>query len=236
MSVFADLEFAIDAGSYLYLTDHIIGATYPNSAQFEAIYAWGDEWPRHYLIRTTGVLSISGLIYELGTPKTFKSASGEALFAVVDKELDIFGPCGYVRLNDRNLVTPNGVIQVAGTAPGTQINGLENWLYGDLLPAQYNANRPSTHADWDQAPAGAWCMIHVVKRGSVTALEVKYTRSGNDYTLSADTMAGQVDPQLKLGQLVDGSGDAIPDTGPGTWRISVTGSTSDAEIYIGVAA
>lgn len=234
MSVLSDVEVCVDAGEFLHLTPHLIGMTNQHSSQFEQVYAYDAEWPRIFFHRKSASLNITGLIYEAGAPVSFKAASGDALFAVVDKDLDIFGPAGYVALNDRNLIAPNGVIQLAGNLPGQPVGELNDWIYGDLLPAQYNANRATTVAGFFQAPADGWCMINVIEAGAVTALEVKYTRLGTDYTLSADVESGAVSPQLKIGKLVDSGGNGIPSLGAGQWRISVTGDSANAEIYVGI--
>ena len=51
--------------------------------------------------------------------------------------------------------------------------------------------------------------------------------------LLADRDSGDVVPQLKLGQLKDGA-DAIPSQAAGQWRINASGSTTGAEVYVGV--
>ena len=234
MSVMADLDISMQAGNYLSLTPHLVGIEAYETSQAELVYTVDSEWPSVFFYRTSGVFNVSGLIYGPGIPVTFKAATGSALFALIDKNLRCFGPAGYVALNDKNLISPNNVIQVAGQAAGTQAHGVARWRYGDLLPAAYNSNKAHSDTGYFRAPAGAWCLINVVKRGSVTALEVRYTISGTTYRLAADVVSSEVNPQLKLGQLVDGSGDAIAAESDGVWRINVTGSTSDSEIYIGI--
>lgn len=235
MSVLADLVVAIQAGSYMSLSGDLVGLQTPDSAEFEEVHVFNAEWPKIFFFRKTGTLDVTGLIYGAGVPSTFKAATGNALFAVIDTDLKHFGPAGYVALNDRNLIQPNGVVQVAGSSPGTQINGVDQWKYGDLLPLVYNGDRASSVSGYFQAPAGAWCMIHVEKRGSLESLEVRYTIGATRYSLAADLDSNMVQPQLKLGQMVDSGDNAIPAQAAGTWHIASTGSHANSEVHIGIA-
>lgn len=217
------------------LDSDLVNMQTPEQSQYEEVHVFNSEWPKIFFHRHTGTLNIIGLLYGAGVPSTFKAATGDALFAVVDTALDHFGPAGYVALNDSNLIQPSGVVQVAGSSPGSQVNGVDRWKYGDLLPAVYNGDRASSVSGYFQAPAGAWCMINVAKRGSLTALEVRYTIGATRYSLAADVTMSEVQPQLKLAQLMDSGNNAIPAQAAGTWHIASTGSHANSEVYIGIA-
>ena len=238
MSVFSDLRFAMqDGADYIDLSDNLTEIA-PRVTPSPILTDTMDDspFPRVDFGNQRAELNIGGLIYDPVDPaKDFSlmTSGDEVLFALLNTVDDLVGPVGYVKLDDPQLITQIGVIRGSGVSPAQRKDGAERWRYGRFLPVVYNSNRPSTLSGYFEAPAGAWILLNVVSRGGLTALEVTYTISGTTYRLIADLVAGEVAPQLKLGQLLDGT-TPIPSKVAGTWRVSRSGSASGAKVYIGV--
>ena len=238
MSVFADVRFVMQDGD-----DYIDFGPNLTTLQTRIITTpiqtdvKGSEFPRVSFSHQRGELTVGGLLYDpYQAAKDFAlmTSGGDILFALWNEEDDLVGPVGYVKLNDPQIVTPIGVIRVSNVSPGQRNVLAEKWSYGRFLPVVYNANRLSSNSDYFEAPEGARIVLNVVDAGSMTALEVSYTIGGTAYSIAANLDSGAVVPQLKLARMVTSADVAIPSQAAGTWRISATGSTSDAEIYVGV--
>jgi len=234
MSVFADNIFSLQAGEdFINLTPAITGISFTDRQEFariELIKEDDDEnYPANFPTNFQGDLNITGLLYN-SVGDDFVSASRSADFIRFNKELGFAYPICRISLQDRNVINSNGVLQVAGNSLGNRADGLTTWRYGRRLPTQFNANRASSGEDWGRPATGAWIAILVIKRGSMSALQVRYTISSTQYSLNADVESNAVVPQLKIGQLKNGNN--LPAVAAGTWRLNATGSTSGSEVYV----
>ena len=238
MRVFPDVRFCIQgADGYMDFANYLTDLAYDDRLEYETIYPVTDEdddqYPRVFFGRRRASLNVRGLIYDSGAPEELEDASGTGLFAIMDSGIAALGPVGYVELDNTSRIDQNGVILLAGEIPAQRDPVLPAWGYGELLPQRFNNNNAHNTAGYFQAPKGAVGVINVVKRGGLTAIELRYTISGTTYRLAADIDSGRVNPQLKIGMLTN-SGRAIPSRSAGTWRINLTGSQTGMEIYVGV--
>ena len=238
MSVFANINFCIQQGDdYMNFANFLTDLGYEDRSTYEAVYVVtdddDDQYPRIFFGRREASLDVRGLIYDSGVPETFEDASGTGLFAIMDPELAVLGPVGFIELDNTSRIDQNGVILLSGQIPAQRDSLLTVWGYGDLLPQRFNNNNAHSSAGYFKAPVGAIGVINVVKRGGLTALELRYTISSTTYRLAADIDSSRVNPQLKVGRLMNGA-NAIPSESNGTWRINLTGSQTGMEIYVGV--
>lgn len=231
-------EYAIQVGDDHYVLSPAISSFESNETFRVVEYpVIGSRFPLVLPADTiAGTLSINGLLFRDGSGVSAEDVIGRGgeqfTFAVYGRGAagDTAGPAGYAVFSEDAIVDTDGVFNLNAASLATARNGLPKWQYGVTLPQARNVNRTAGIAyngyTYPQPVGGMWGMIHVLERGNITDLELRYTASGKTYEVQAVIRNSRVEPQLTIGQFkqfnnIIPSGNARLN---GTYRINVTGS------------
>lgn len=210
------------------LSEYMSQYTLQAAVNLDRRQRFGKEFPLLTPVGLNVNFQTGGIIYDVDDSDILRSEGNDFIFMVASPENGFMGPIGQARSADGVFVTDNGIVTIQGSGDGVHNEFLQRPKYGKLLPSQWNTDRASSVAGYGNPRAGQQVVIALVKRGTVSSIEVRYTISNRPYSYRK---TGISDEGIWIGQLKNSSNNLVPGQA-GNWRVNVTGGSFT--LYIGL--